>query len=140
MLEKILAISGKPGLYKVVSRGRQNLVVETLDDNKKRMPAFASDKIISLNDIAMYTDDDDIPLKNVLKLIFDKEVGKPIDMDVKKADREALREYFAQVLPNFDRDRVHDSDIRKLLQWYNIIVRNGIDFSEDLKESEENNN
>ncbi|MDO4820153.1 MAG: DUF5606 domain-containing protein [Prevotella sp.] len=137
MLEKILSISGKPGLFRLVSRGRQNLVVETLDENKKRMPAFAKDKIVSLADIAMYTDSEEVALKNVLKSILDKEEGKPLEMDIKNVSGEELRKYFAQVLPEFDRDRVHDSDIRKLLQWYNIIVRNGVDFSEDLKEDEE---
>ncbi|MBQ0063173.1 MAG: DUF5606 domain-containing protein [Prevotella sp.] len=137
MLEKILSISGKPGLFRLVSRGRQNLVVETLDENKKRMPAFAKDKIVSLADIAMYTDSEEVALKNVLKSILDKEEGKPLEMDIKNISGEELRKYFAQVLPEFDRDRVHDSDIRKLLQWYNIIVRNGVDFSEDLKEDEE---
>ena len=137
MLETILAISGKPGLYKLVTRGRQSIIVETLDEQKKRMPAFAKDKIISLADIAMYTDDEEKPLKLVLKAILDKEDGKEVAMDIKKASGKELREYFSQILPDFDRDRVHDNDIRKLIQWYNIIVRNNIDFSEDLKEEEE---
>ncbi|MCQ2114516.1 MAG: DUF5606 domain-containing protein [Bacteroidaceae bacterium] len=140
MLETILAISGKPGLYKLVTRGRQSIIVETLDEQKKRMPAFAKDKIISLADIAMYTDDEEKPLKLVLKSILDKEDGKEVAMDIKKASGKELREYFSQILPDFDRDRVHDNDIRKLIQWYNIIVRNNIDFSEDLKEEEGSGN
>ena len=136
MLEKVLAISGKPGLYMLVSRGRQHLIVEALDEQKKRMPAFGTDKIISLHDIAMYTDDEEIALKHVLKAILDKEEGKVCSIDPKKASAEQLHEYFTAVLPSWDRDRVHDNDIKKLLQWYNIIVKNGIDFSEDLKEGE----
>lgn len=137
MLETVLAISGKPGLYKLVTRGRQHLVVESLDEQKKRMPAFATDRVISLADIAMYTDDEEIALKKVLKAILDKEEGKPSSIDPKKASSNELHEYFTAVLPNWDQDRVHDSDIKKLLQWYNIIVKNGIDFSEDLKEDED---
>ena len=137
MLETVLAISGKPGLYKLVTRGRQHLVVESLDEQKKRMPAFATDRVISLADIAMYTDDEEIALKKVLKAILDKEEGKPSSIDPKKASANELHEYFTSVLPNWDQDRVHDSDIKKLLQWYNIIVKNGIDFSEDLKEDED---
>lgn len=137
MLETVLAISGKPGLYKLVTRGRQHLVVESLDEQKKRMPAFATDRVISLADIAMYTDDEEIALKKVLKAILDKEEGKPSSIDPKKASANELHEYFTAVLPNWDQDRVHDSDIKKLLQWYNIIVKNGIDFSEDLKEDED---
>ena len=137
MLEKILAISGKPGLYKLVSRGRQHLIVETLDDQKKRMPAFGTDKIISLADIAMYTDDEEVALKDVLKAILDKEEGKASSINPKKASAKELQEYFTAVLPNWDRGRVHDSDIKKLLQWYNILVNNKVDFSEDLKEEEE---
>ena len=138
MLEKVLAISGKPGLYKLITRGNQHLVVESLDSQKKRIPAFATDRIISLADIAMYTDDEEIALKKVLKAILDKEGGKECPLNPKKASANELKDYFTSVLPNWDRDRVHDSDIKKLLQWYNIIVSNGIDFSEDLKEDEEN--
>ena len=137
MLRTILAISGKPGLYKLVSRGNKSLIVETVDAQKKRMPAFATDRVISLADIAMYTDDEEIALKKVLKAILDKEEGKPSSIDPKKASANELHEYFTAVLPNWDQDRVHDSDIKKLLQWYNIIVKNGIDFSEDLKEDED---
>lgn len=137
MLENILSISGKPGLYKLLSRGRQNIIVESMDDLKKRMPVFASDRVISLADIAMYTDDDELNLKYVLKAVLDKEGGKLCSIDPKKASSDELRNFFTEVLPNWDRDRVHDGDIKKLIQWYNIIIKNNIDFSEDLKEDEE---
>lgn len=126
MLRTILAISGKPGLYRLVSRGKMNLIVETLDASKRRMPAFASDRITSLGDIAMYTDAEDIPLGDVLDSLKNKELGKISSLDVKKASSKELRDYFAEVLPSFDRDRVHDSDIKKLISWYNILIQNGI--------------
>ena len=135
MKQTILAISGKPGLYKLVSRGNNNLIVEALDATHRRQPAFGTDRITSLADIAMFTDEDDVPLMNVLDSLKTLEDGKKASLDAKKASSEELREYFAKVLPNFDRERVHTSDIKKLLQWYNILVENGItDFKEEQKE------
>ena len=131
MQQTILSIAGKPGLYKLVSRGKMNLIVEALDETHKRMPAFATDRVTSLADIAMYTDAEDVPLMTILANLRDKEEGKEVSFNIKKASSKELRDYFAQVLPDFDRDRVHDSDIKKLLTWYNILVRNGItDFEE----------
>ena len=139
-METILSISGKPGLYRLVSRGKSNLIVESLDEAKKRMPAFATDRITSLGDIAMYTDADDIPLWKVLKSMGEKEQSKVTKIDYKKASGKELREYFAEILPSFDRDRVHDSDIRKLIQWYNILIKNGItDFETSLAPTEGDN-
>ena len=104
------------------------------------MPAFATDRVTSLADIAMYTDAEDVPLMNILASIRDKEEGKEIAFDFKKVSSKELREYFAQVLPDFDRDRVHDSDIKKLLTWYNILVKNGItDFEESMSPTEGDN-
>ena len=140
MLETILAISGKPGLFRLVSRGNQNLIVETLDAQKKRMPAFSADKVISLADIAMYTDDEEVPLRQVLKSIQEKENGGPASLNPKTASREDLMDYLGNVLPNFDRDRVYPTDVKKLLQWYNILVENGItDFEEALQETQGDN-
>lgn len=131
MKTTILAISGKPGLYKLVSRGKMNLIVESIDENHRRFPAFATDRVISLSDIAMYTDAEDVPLMKILATLRDKEEGKVVSIDFKKCGSKELREYFATILPDFDRDRVHDSDIKKLFQWYNILVNNGItDFEE----------
>lgn len=126
MLKKILAISGKPGLYKLLSRGNRCLIVESLDEKKKRMPAQGSDKVISLNDIAMYTEDEEVPLPQVFDALSKVQEGKPVTIDYKKADKDELFELFAQVLPTFDRDRVHASDVKKLIQWYNILLENGI--------------
>ena len=140
MLETILAISGKPGLYKLVSRGNHNLIVETLDTQKKRFPAFAADKIISLADIAMYTDEKEVPLREVLNNIKAKENGKTTSIDYRKASKDELYAFLGEVLPNFDHDRIYPSDIKKLIQWYNILIENGLtDFDEALKETEGNN-
>ncbi|MGM9698476.1 MAG: DUF5606 domain-containing protein [Prevotella sp.] len=134
MLQTILAISGKPGLYKLVSRAKNSLIVEVLDETHRRLPAFAADRITSLADIAMYTDGDDVPLGKVLESMKNIEEGKEASLNYKKASSDELREYFAKVLPNFDRERVHNSDIKKLIQWYNILIANGVtDFENDLK-------
>lgn len=132
-METILSISGKPGLYKLVSSSKINLIVETLDDARRRLPVFASDRVTSLSDISMYTDADDIPLWQVLKAVGEKEQLKPCSLDYKKASSKELHEFFAAVLPSYDRDRVHDSDIKKLIQWYDILIKAGItDFEETL--------
>ena len=132
-METILSIAGKPGLYKLVSRGKMNLIVESIDNSHKRIPAFASDRVTSLADIAMYTDAEDIPLWKVLKNLGGKENSQVCSLNYKKCQSNELREYFATILPDYDRDRVHDSDIKKLIQWYNILVSNGItDFEKAL--------
>ena len=139
MLKTILSISGKPGLYKLVSQAKNMLIVESLQTGK-RQPAYAHEKIISLGDIAIFTDEDDVPLGEVLESIKKKENGGKVSLDIKKADSETLRAYLADVLPNFDRERVHTSDIKKLLQWYNILIANGIsDFDESLRPTEGDN-
>lgn len=138
MKDTIIAISGKPGLYKLISRGNNNLIVETVDATRRRMPVFASDRVTSLRDTAMYTDSEDKPLLEILDIMCKKEEGKETAINYKKATGKELREYFAEILPDFDRDRVHDSDIKKLLQWYNILVKNGItDFLDEEEQAEE---
>lgn len=125
MLKTILAISGKPGLYKLISQAKNMLIVESVSPDKKRMPIYASDKVISLGDIAMYTDDDEVPLANVLEGVKQKENGAVAALDYKKASAEELHAFMAEVLPEYDRDRVHTSDIKKLIQWYNLLIANG---------------
>ena len=134
-METILSIAGKPGLYKLVSRGKATLIVETIDEKHLRMPAFATDRVTSLGDIAMYTDADDIALWEVLTKVGEKEGLKEASLNYKKCSSKELRDYFAEVLPNFDQDRVHDSDIRKLLVWYDLLIKGGInDFEEEKPE------
>ena len=135
MLKTILSISGKPGLYKLISQGRNMLIVESLTDNK-RFPAYGNEKIISLGDIAMYTDTDDVPLKDVLTAMKEKENGAAVVMDLKKATADELRAYLGEVLPTFDRDRVYLADIKKLISWYNLLVACGITDFEDTAEAE----
>ena len=137
MLKTILSISGKPGLYKLISQGKNMLIVESLVD-KKRFPAYGNEKIISLGDIAMYTDADEVPLKDVLLSMKKKENGAAVALDVKKASVKELQAYLAEVLPNFDRDRVYVSDIKKLITWYNLLVASGMtDFEEVAEEAAE---
>lgn len=137
MLKNILSITGKPGLYKLVSRGNNMLIVESLIDGK-RMPTYARDKIVSLAEVSMFTTGDDIALSEVLTKLGEKEGLKVASIDPKKADNDALRAYFAEVLPDFDRDRVYPTDIRKLVQWYNILINAGItDFTTKEDEGDE---
>ena len=122
MLKTILSISGKPGLYKLISQGKNMLIVESVNAEKKRFPAYGNEKIISLADM----DDAEVPLYDVLEAIKEKEKSAQASIDPKKATPEQLREYLAEVLPNFDRERVYVADIKKLVAWYNILISNGI--------------
>ena len=140
MQQTILAISGKPGLYKLVTRGKNSLIVEALDATHRRMPAFATDRITSLADIAMFTETDDIPLMDVLENLKTLEDGKKAAVDPKKASTKELQDYFTKVLPEWDRDRVHVSDIKKLISWYNILIEAGItDFKEEMQPTDGDN-
>lgn len=133
-LSKILAITGKPGLYLVISQTKSGALVESIID-KKRIPVFATEKLSSLNDISIFTTDEDLPLKAVLKAIYEKENGgKCIDH---KSDNNALKKYMEEVVPNFDKDRVYVSDIKKLFSWYNLLQQeNLLDFSEETENNE----
>ena len=133
MLKTILSISGKPGLFKLISQAKNMLIVESLQTGK-RQPACAHEKIISLGDIAIFTDEEDVPLSEVFNAIKEKENGAKVILDIKKADNETLRAYLAEVLPNFDRERVYPTDIKKLISWYNLLVETGnTDFVEEEK-------
>ena len=135
MLKTILAISGKPGLYKLVSNGRNMLIVEALATGK-RTPAYSHDKIVSLGDIAIYTTEEDVPLSRVFVTIKEKNEGKAVDMSA-FADDHSLRAYFKEVLPDFDDERVYTNDIRKVFNWYNLLVGAGItDFADPEENSE----
>ncbi|MCM1309940.1 MAG: DUF5606 domain-containing protein [Bacteroides sp.] len=134
MIKGILSIAGRPGLYKLIQSGRGSLIVEQLSTGK-RLPVQQRDRVISLADVAMYTDGDDVQLSEVLTSLGKVADSKPVD--IKKVEAEGLREFFATVLPNYDRDRVHISDIRKLLSWYNVLVEAGItDFAKPEEAAE----
>lgn len=138
MQDIILSIAGKPGLFRLVSQGRGMLIVETIDSAKKRIPASARDRVTSLRDVAMYTEDEDKPLMEIFQTIYEKHNGEKVTISHKTATKKDLAEFFASVLPNYDRDRVHDSDIKKLIQWYNILVEGGYTsfINEDDEEKE----
>ena len=137
MLKTILSISGKPGLYKLISQGKNMLIVESITPDKKRMPAYGNEKITSLADIAMYTNDSEVPLKDVLTSLKKKENGAVASIDPKKATVDELRAYFTEILPDYDRDRVYPTDIKKLISWYNILVSNNITDFEDVEAEKE---
>lgn len=134
MLKNVLSISGRPGLYRLVNRGKNMLIVESIA-TKKRMPAYAHDKIISLGDITMYTIDDDVPLGTVLENVKAKNNAQIIDIKAIGNDA-AVREYFAEILPDFDREKVYTSDIKKLFTWYNQLIEAGITDFADKDEAE----
>ena len=128
MLKKILSISGRPGLFKLVSQAKGALIVEALSTGKRTL-AYSHDKVTSLGDIAMYTQSGEEPLYKVLDSVKKKENGAVASVSP-KADKEVLRTYFAEILPDFDTERVYPTDISKLISWYNIFVQAGItDFS-----------
>ena len=139
MIRKILAISGKPGLYKLISRGNKSLIVETVDEQKKRIPAFGADRVVSLGDISIYTNDDsEVPLATVFESIKTNYGEKPLDLSPKKASQDEIIAFFTKVLPNYDTDRVRVSDMRKVLSWYNILTADGYtEFVSKEEESEE---
>lgn len=137
MEQNILAISGKPGLYSLVARGSSTIIVESVDAQKRRFSVGLRDRITSLNDVSIYTDSEDVKLMDVFEAMKEHEGGKPVEIDIKKASKEQLSEYVAQVLPNFDRDRVYPNDMRKLISWYNILIQNGYTQFADPKEEEE---
>jgi len=120
MLKEILSLTGKPGLFKLVSQGKNMLIVESLIDGK-RVPAYTKDKVVSLGDIAIFTETTEVPLGQVLETLKAKENGAVCSIDP-KSDNDKLRKYMGEVLPDYDRDRVYPSDIRKLLSWYNILI------------------
>jgi hypothetical protein len=121
-LKGIIAISGKPGLFKVVAQGKNNIIVESLEE-KKRFPAYASDRISALEDISIYTYEEDKPLKEIYADIFKKENGGAAISH--KEDVAKQQAYLLEILPDYDQERVYPSDIKKLFQWYNMLHKAG---------------
>jgi len=132
-LDKILSISGKPGLYQIVTQTRTGAVVESLID-KKRITVGAHSNISILSEIAIYTLAEEVPLREVLKKVKEKEGGEQTAISHKDG-KDVLEEFFFEVLPNYDEDRVYPSDIKKVVQWYNLLQKNNLlDALEDSKE------
>ena len=135
-LSEILSINGKSGLFKLISKGKNNFIVESLTD-RKRMPAFSHDGIATLDNIAIFTYENDVPLVDVFKAIYTKENGGKTP-DISK-DNVLLKEYFEKVLPNYDKERVYPHNIKKALLWYNLLHDEGLlDFTEETEETSEN--
>ena len=136
MLKKILSISGRPGLYQLVSYGKNMLLVETIPAGR-RFPIHSRERVMSLGDISIYTTSEDIPLSKVLENVGKKYDNKPIDAKA-IATPDQLHEFIGGVLENWDEERVHNSDIKKIISWYNILVGAGItDFTAKEEEKEE---
>lgn len=129
-LSKILSISGRPGLYKVISQSKNAVIVESVID-KKRFPAFAHERMSTLEEISIFTTGEDRPLKDVLKAFHEKLEGKPA-VDPKAGDA-ALLKQFGEIVADYDPDRVYISDIRKMVSWYNLLLSNELlDFTEEV--------
>ena len=137
MFERILTISGKPGLYRLLSSARNMIIVEMVDASKKRIPVHNTDKVVMLDDIAIYTDTEEVPLREVFAKIYEKENGV-LSIDLKMATPEELVEYFEGIMPDYDRERVYLTHIKKMFSWYNILVANGVvDFKVEEEQAEE---
>lgn len=126
MLTKILSVSGKPGLYKLISTSKNLNIVESLLDGK-RIPVYLTEKVVALSDVSIYTTEEDMPLREVFQKIKEKENGEKTVLGSKSSNGEVFR-YFGEVLPNYDTEKVYASDIKKILSWYNILINSGIDF------------
>ena len=134
-LSKIVSISGKPGLYQIKAQSVGRIIVESVVDGKC-IPAFAHDRMSSLEEISIFSTEDDCPLKQVFKMVHDT-MGDKVDFDFKKASNEVLREKFAAVMPDYDEDAVYPSDIRKVFAWYQMLNDKGLlDFTEEPEQPE----
>ena len=132
-LSKILSISGKNGLFKLISQGKNNFIVESLED-KKRLPAFQSEGVSTLDNISIYTHDDTVTLGKVFQELYLKQDKQPLEY--KTLTDAQLRDYFKEVLPDYDEERVFLSNIKKVYQWYNILLKNDLISVEEIEETE----
>lgn len=133
-LSRIVSISGRPGLYMIKSQAIGRIIVESLIDGKCT-PAFANDRMSSLEEISIFSVDEDRPLKEVFKMINDK-MGAKVDFDYKKTSNDQLREKFGIVMPDYDTEAVYPSDMKKVFAWYQMLMdKNLLDFTEE-KEAE----
>ena len=131
MLSEILSITGRPGLYKLISTNKNMNIVESLADGK-RVPVYAQEKVVALSDVSIYTQNGDTPLRDVLKKIKEKEEGKQVSLGSKSSSKQ-LFAYLEEVLPDYSRDSVYAGDIKKLISWYNILTTHNIDLEETEK-------
>lgn len=137
MLKEIISITGKPGLFRLLSQAKGSIIVEELGTGR-RFPVHAREKVVSLGDIAMYTESGDTPLGEILDKTYAHFEGKPVDVKAFASTKGALKEEFGKIVEDFDRDRVHDGDVKKLFSWYNILTANGFEkFAEEEEKEEE---
>ena len=134
-LSKVLSVTGKSGLFKLLSHNKNSFIVESLTDGK-RMPVFPNDGVATLDNISIFTEDEDVPLQEVLLAIFKKENGAQSPVNV--SDSNALKAYFAEVLPNYDRERVYVSNMKKVILWYNQLIEKGLIDDKEEEEKAEN--
>jgi hypothetical protein len=131
---KIIAVTGKPGLFQVISQSKNAIIVESLMD-KKRLAINATQNVSLLENIAIYTYEEDMPLQNVFITMFEKTEGK--EALFHKENDKKLTAFFEEVLPNYDAERVYVSNIKKVIQWFNILVSTGMDFTAVEEKKEE---
>lgn len=135
MLSKILSVTGRPGLYKLISTGKNLNIVESLGDGK-RLPVYVHEKVVALSDVSIYTNDGDTPLRDVLKRMKEKENGGKASVSSKASGNE-LFTYLKEVLPDYSRENVYASDVKKIISWYNILMENGVELEEDENDVKE---
>lgn len=134
ILKDILAISGQPGLFKFIAQGKNSMIVEHIETGR-RTSAFSSSKVSSLEEISIFTESEDVPLGKVFDKIYDKENGgQSIDP---KSDNQVLKSYFEEILPDYSRDKVYVSDIKKVIVWYNILQKKGMLVKEEPEKTPE---
>ena len=137
MLTKILSISGKPGLYKLISTAKNLNIVESIQDGKK-MPIYFSEKVVALSDVSIYTMEADVPLKEVFQKIKEVRQGEKVQLGSKAPSSEVFA-FFEEVLPTYDTEKVYASDVKKIISWYNLLVEHDIDFETEAEGPEEEN-
>jgi len=134
-LSKILSIAGKPGLYKVESQSNRGVVVSSIQDGKK-MAIGQTQRVSTLSDISIYTMEGDEPLKDIFEKIYERTEGKAVDIDIQ--NKQDLRDFFLEVLPDHDEERVYASDIKKMIKWFNLLLeKDMLDFSESEESDSE---
>jgi len=134
MLSTILSVTGRPGLYKLISTNKTFSIVESLADGK-RMPVNVQEKMITLSDVSIYTETGDSPLREVLQKMKEKENGARIALGSKSSGNEVFA-YMKEILPDYDTERVYASDVKKLISWYNILIESNIDLTEEEPQEE----
>lgn len=132
-LSKILSVTGKSGLFKLIAHNKSSFIVESLTDGK-RLPVFPNDGVATLDNISIFTEEEDVTLQSVLVSIFKKENGAKANVNM--SDAKALKAYFEEILPNYDRERVYVSNIKKVVLWYNQLAEHGLVDAEEEKPAE----